>query len=132
MSVTAPAPAGAVKLHILLVDDEHEVCEALAEMLASQGHTVLTAGNGADAMEWVETEPALELVLTDLAMPGMTGWEVAAAVKARRPHVAVGVMSGWQDATPVDEERREAVDFLIDKPVTIAALNEAVARVRTR
>jgi len=130
--VTAPAPEGAVKAHILLVDDEREVCQALAEMLASQGHTVLTARNGEDAMEWVETEPALELVLTDLVMPGMTGWQVAAAVKARRPHVAVGVISGGQHAPPADDDRRHAVDFFIDKPVTIAALNDALGRLRPR
>jgi signal transduction histidine kinase/CheY-like chemotaxis protein len=132
MPVTPPVPAGALKLHVLVVDDEREVCEALAEMLAAQGHTVITAGNGADAMEWVETEPALELVLTDLVMPGMTGWQVAEAVKARRPHVAVGVISGRRDATPVEDERRQAVDFFLDKPITLTALTEALTHVRPR
>jgi CheY-like chemotaxis protein/anti-sigma regulatory factor (Ser/Thr protein kinase) len=132
MPPPAPPPPRAPRLHVLLVDDEREVREAMAEMLASQGHTVLTAGNGADAMEWVETEPALELVLTDLVMPGMTGWQVAAAVKARRPYVAVGVIRCGHDAAVADEETRHAVDFVIDKPVTLTAFNEALARVRRR
>jgi signal transduction histidine kinase/CheY-like chemotaxis protein len=128
----APLPAGAARRHVLLVDDEREVCDAMAEMLAAQGHTVLTAGNGADAMEWVETEPGLEVVLTDLVMPGMTGWQVAAAVKACRPHIAVGLISGRQDAAPPADEGGAAIDFVMDKPVTLAAFNEALARVRPR
>src|SRR5256885_16758014 len=79
-----------------------------------------------------ESEPDLDLVLTDLVMPGRTGWDVAAGVKARRPHVAVGLITGWGDTTDVDEARRALVDFVVEKPVTVEALQEAVARVRDR
>jgi signal transduction histidine kinase/CheY-like chemotaxis protein len=128
-SATAPR-AGALRM--LLVDDEDEVREALAEMLASHGHTVLTATGADEALERLDAEPDLDLVLTDLVMPGGTGWDVAAGVKARRPHVPVGLITGWGDTTDVDDARRAMVDFVVEKPVTVEALQEAVARVRER
>ena len=65
-------------------------------------------------------------------MPGRTGWDVAAGVKARRPLVPVGLITGWGDATDVDDTRRAMVDFVVEKPVSVEALQEAVARVRER
>jgi signal transduction histidine kinase/CheY-like chemotaxis protein len=130
----APAPAtprhGA--LRILLVDDEDDVREALAEMLASHGHTVVTAAGADEVFERLEAEPNLDLVLTDLVMPGGTGWDVAARVKARRPLVPVGLVTGWGDTADVDEARRAMVDFVVEKPVSVEALQEAVARARVR
>ena len=53
-------------------------------------------------------------------------------MKARRPHVPVGLITGWGDTTDVDDARRAMVDFVVEKPVTVEALQEAVARVRER
>ena len=131
-AATAPASLRPGALRLLLVDDEDEVREALAEMLQSHGHTVLTAAGADEALARLETEPDLDLVLTDLVMPGRTGWDVAAGVKARRPHVPVGLITGWGETTDVDEARRATVDFVVDKPVSVEALQEAVARVRAR
>ena len=117
-------------LRILLVDDEAEVREALAEMLSAHGHTVVTAATGDSAMAVLEADPAFELVLTDLVMPGMTGRQLAAAVKARRPGLPVGIISGWREPEELDVATPDAVDFVIDKPVSLEALNEAVARIR--
>ena len=119
-------------LRLLLVDDEAEVREALAEMLASQGHSVVTAAGADEAFERLERETALDLVLTDLVMPGRTGWDVAAHVKARWPRMPVGLITGWGDAANVDEARRAMVDFVVEKPVNIEVLQQAVARARAR
>src|SRR3989442_2413 len=131
---TAPpaAPPRTGALRLLLVDDEHEVREALAEMLQSHGHTVLTAAGADEALARFESEPDLDLVLTDLVMPGRTGWDVAAGVKARRPHVAVRLITDSGHTTDVDEARRALVDFVVEKPVTVEALQEALAPVRDR
>ena len=97
--IRAPAttPARRRPLRILLVDDEDEVRHALGEMLASEGHTVVMAGSGADALRRLEADDAIDVLLTDLVMPGMTGWELADAVKARHARLAVGVLTGWGD-----------------------------------
>jgi GAF domain-containing protein/CheY-like chemotaxis protein len=125
-----PAPLRTGALRLLLVDDEDDVREALADMLTSHGHTVLTASGADEALARLDAEPDLDLVLTDLIMPGRTGWDVAAGVKARRPQVPVGLITGWGDTADVDDARRTVVDFVVEKPVSVEALQEAVARVR--
>jgi CheY-like chemotaxis protein len=128
----APPPARIGALRVLLVDDEQDVREALAEMLASHGHTVLTASGADEALVQLELDPHLDLVLTDLVMPGPNGWDVAARVKARRPAMPVGLITGWGDAADVDATQRALVDFVVEKPVSVEALQEAVARARGR
>jgi signal transduction histidine kinase/CheY-like chemotaxis protein len=130
----APEPVGPPPgpLRILLVDDETEVRDALADMLTSSGHAVLTASGGEEALAIVEREPGLDLVLTDLVMPGMTGWDLAAAAKARRPRVTVGLVTGWGEPLDEGDRPRREIDFVVDKPVTLETLGEALARVRRR
>ena len=116
-------------LRILLVDDQPEVRRALGEMLASAGHTVVTAAGGSEALHLLEGDAAIELVVTDLVMPGMTGWELAAAVKVRRPALPVGIVTGWGDLPHAESGAHSAVDFILAKPVMLDALHEAIARV---
>jgi len=129
----APTPATPPRRHrpahpprILLVDDEEEVCQAVAELLASRGHAVATATSGADALRKLEQDAAFDLVVTDLAMPAMTGWELAEAVKARHPGLRVGVMSGWGEVPEAAAATRTIVDFVLSKPLTLEALDDAV------
>ena len=126
---TPPAPGERRgPLRILLVDDEDEVLRALAEMLASEGHTVVAAADAAEALRRLDTDAGIELVVTDLVMPAMTGWELAAAVKARRPTLPVGILTGWGDLPDSPVGGHAAVDFVLSKPVTLDALHEAIAR----
>ena len=138
--VTLPAPpAGTPRtsrigrlpsrpLRILLVDDEDEVRGALADMLTAHGHTVVPAGGGPEALRQLDADDALDLVVTDLVMPGMTGWEVAAEVKARRPQLPVGVVTGAGEVAHATPGVQAAVDFVLAKPVTLDALEEVVHR----
>jgi CheY-like chemotaxis protein len=123
-----PPPTHGRALRILLVDDEEDVCEAVAEMLASRGHTVTTASAGADALRRLEGDAAFDLVVTDLAMPAMSGWELAEAVKARYPRVRVGVISGWGEVPESAPAPRAAVDFVLSKPLTLEALDGSIGR----
>jgi CheY-like chemotaxis protein len=138
--VSIPIPAGATppppptaalagrRRRVLLVDDEDEVRAALAEMLIAQGHEVVQAGGGPDALRLLEEDGRIELVLTDLVMPAMSGWELAGAVKARRPALPVGVVTGWGDVPEAAPPARQSVDFVLPKPVTLEALAEAIGR----
>jgi signal transduction histidine kinase/ActR/RegA family two-component response regulator len=129
-STTGPLPDR--PLRILLVDDEEEVRKALAEMLTTHGHTVLPAGGGPDALRQLEGGAAIDLVVTDLVMPAMTGWELAAEVKGRRPGLAVGVVTGLGDLPEAMPGGQVAVDFVLSKPVTLEALADAVSRLSRR
>lgn len=127
---TAPPAPGARRgpLRVLLVDDEEEVRHAMAEMLAIDGHTVVAAADGAEALGLLERDPGVELVMTDLVMPAMTGWDLAAAVKARRPALPVGVISGWGDLPDSSAGGHSPVDFVLPKPFTLEALHDAIGR----
>jgi CheY-like chemotaxis protein len=69
---------------------------------------------------------SVDLVLTDLAMPDVNGWDVVRAVRARWPTLPVGLVTGTPDHLG---ERREPVDVLIGKPVTLDDLRRAMAEI---
>jgi len=132
----APAPAAeelpeAVPLRCLVVDDEETVGDMLADVLRSAGHTVAIARNASEGLAHVQSEP-LDLVFTDLSMPGMTGWDLARAVRAAAPGLPVVLVSGF--AVEVSQEELEAsgVHSVLAKPVNIGDVLEAASGIRPR
>jgi signal transduction histidine kinase len=123
----APEP-----LTILLIDDDAEVRAVFADMLATEGHAVIQAPGGRAALDRLARGEAVDLVLTDLGMSGMTGWEVARAVKARWPSLPVGLVTGWGERAHGTAEERSRVDFVLAKPFSPDTLRDALARVRSR
>src|SRR5215470_1740758 len=90
------APAVARAAHVLVIDDEHEVRSVLRDVLTSVGHTVVEAASGEEGLACCEREP-VDLILADLSMPGMSGWDVAAACRQRFPQVPLGFVTCWGD-----------------------------------
>jgi signal transduction histidine kinase len=82
-------------LCILLVDDEDLVRAGTSEMLAELGHTVVEASSGADALQQIDENPGVDLVITDYLMPGMTGAELAAEIQKRRPELPILLATGY-------------------------------------
>ena len=82
---------------ILLVDDDNEVREITRAMLHEHGHRVLEAGSGGAALDILQREPAIDLLIVDFAMPGMNGAEVARLAHARRPDLPVLFVTGFAD-----------------------------------
>lgn len=123
---TAP-PAQVSPQKILVIDDEKEVRELLADMLATQGHHVSQAASGADGVSMARAD-RYDLVFTDLIMPGMTGWEVAEAIKAASPATVVVLVTGWADGVARSERAAGGVDQIIQKPFDVGAIAAAIAR----
>jgi len=114
----AAVAAALVSRHCLVVDDEQEVGEVVADILTTAGHTAVTVQSGQEAVGRIEAE-RFDVVFTDLAMPGMTGWQVARAVKDRAPGVPVVMMSGFGvEVAPGDLSTR-GVDLVLAKPLQI-------------
>jgi PAS domain S-box-containing protein len=111
-------------LRILAVEDEPEVLDVLRAMLSTAGHTVFTAASGREALDLFEREP-VDLVLTDLGMPGMTGLALAEELKRRRV-VPVVLLTGWADE--LDAGNAPSVDLVMAKPFTRERLFEGLAR----
>jgi len=82
---------------ILVVDDDPLVGTGTAEMLADLGHNVIEANSGAEAISILEQDRSIELLLTDHAMPGMTGLELAAIVRAAFPRLPILLASGYAE-----------------------------------
>ena len=98
---------------ILLVDDDPSVLFALSEVLASNGHDVVTADSGAEALARIDGEIAVDVVLTDLAMPGMSGVELLEKVRMRDAALPVIVITAHgSERTAVDALKRGAYDYL--------------------
>jgi CheY-like chemotaxis protein len=129
---TAPlALAGSAGARVLVIDDEEHVREALADMLRLTRHDVVVASHGAEGLEQFRAAP-FDLVMTDLAMPGMSGWQVAQAVKALRADVPVVLVTGWGVELPAEQLRANGVDRVMTKPFRIDEVNSVVAAFLTR
>jgi CheY-like chemotaxis protein len=129
VAAAPPAMPATMPLRILVVDDEPEVRATLVDMLEAQGHTVVQAPGGREGLGLMETGPPMDLVLTDLGMPGMTGWDVARQIRERWPTVPVGLMTGWGEQQLTAAERSR-VTFVITKPFDLGALSLALAEIR--
>ena len=112
---------------ILVIDDEPELREVLEELLASQGHAVVACADGRSGLTALE-EGRFDLVITDLAMPEVTGWQVASAVKLRHPGTPVALLTGYGDRIDPEEARPKGVDFLLSKPFGLEEIAATVAQ----
>lgn len=100
---------------ILVIEDEPMVRSVLRELLLGSGHQVLEAGDGATGLAVIGSEP-VDLVLTDVSMPGISGWDVALSCHARFPNVPVGFVTGWGGQLDAARLARHHVAFVITKP----------------
>ncbi len=134
-AATATEPASTPQgppLRILIIDDELPVREALADSLAEDGHAVIQAASGPEGLARLADGVIVDVVVTDLGMPEMTGWDVARAVRTRYPGLPVGLVTGWAVALEISEEERRGVDFLIAKPYSMEALRAAFTTIPPR
>ncbi|MEE9258065.1 MAG: UDP-3-O-acyl-N-acetylglucosamine deacetylase [Nitrospinaceae bacterium] len=115
------------KERVLIVDDEKNIVSSLQEILNDEGYEIVTAEDGLDALEMVQSEPP-DLVLLDIWIPGMDGIEVLQAIKTYHPEIEVLVMSGHGTIdTAVKATKLGAYDF-IEKPFSLNQLVLSVER----
>jgi CheY-like chemotaxis protein len=114
---TPPSRPGAVRpmtgVTILLVDDDSAVREVTTSILHDLGYRVIEAGSGGAALEALDNNAAVDLVLLDFAMPGMNGAEVAQEIRTRRPQMPILFATGYADAEALTEAGE---DRIVHKP----------------
>jgi signal transduction histidine kinase/ActR/RegA family two-component response regulator len=133
----AEAPAIALVPHrpyttrILVVDDEENVRELLCDILESEGYQVTLASGGREALEVFGDGRGFDALFTDLGMQGMSGWELAHAVRELDAKIPVAVVTGWGEAVGSGERLAARVDWVVTKPFDAAqvlAIAREVAR----
>lgn len=119
--------SSSAKRHILVVDDEPFVAEAVKMMLTHDGHFVETANNGPEALGLFD-RGRFDLVITDYAMPGMKGDELATSIKARAPNVSVILITAYAELVESSGTPLPHVACVISKPFLLENLREAIAK----
>ena len=121
-------PSGAEHGTILLVEDQAALRAGISEYLASRGFQVLQAASGTEALALSSSQsPDIDLLLTDLIMPGLGGRELASKLAPSRPGMAVVFMSGYTEQI-VSGDSFEKPRFYIQKPFTLPALSAVIRR----
>jgi len=109
---------------VLVVDDDDDVRRMVERVLRRAGYTVLTASSGPDALARARSHAgAIDLLLTDVVMPGMTGQELIRELNTDRPQMQVVFMSGYHQGAPIDPRR------FVAKPFERATLLATVAEI---
>jgi signal transduction histidine kinase/ActR/RegA family two-component response regulator len=118
-------------LRILVVDDEDYVRELLADILEREGCKVSLAGEGREALRLFDSAE-YDAVFTDVGLPGMSGWEVARAVRERDGQVALAVITGWGDTVTPEEQSEAQADWIVPKPFTVERIAGLVGEISAR
>ena len=122
------APEPCFSGRILVIDDEQPIAELLEDALSAAGHAVEIAVSGSEGIKMAEVSE-YDLVLTDLGMPDVSGWEVANRIHANSPGVPVVLVTGWGTTIGADEIRDGGVSAVVHKPFEIKELLETTTRV---
>jgi len=124
----APLPALASGATILLVEDERPVRSTVRRLLERHGYQVLEAANGLDALELVTSRGGeINLVLSDMVMPGMGGIELAGRVRTIAPKLPVLLMTGYTEEAISRAGERPLDEHIIEKPFTLTTMLQKVS-----
>jgi CheY-like chemotaxis protein len=140
LSLEAPAPAKPAApvatveepirrdLRILLVDDDADCREVTQAVLEGEGLTVETARSGATALEMLSRN-TYDLLLCDVGMPEMSGWQVAQEARQLRPAMAIYMVTGWAGQFESADSHRDDADGILGKPLQMDELRSVIARI---
>lgn len=116
------------KLRVLVIDDDESLLNVVKELLVAIGHEPTVAKDGMEGLS-IFDESSFDFVITDLGLPGMSGWDVAKAVKLKRQSLPVMIISGWGAQIAEDDVSSRGVDMVLSKPFTVTQLRDAINQI---
>jgi signal transduction histidine kinase/CheY-like chemotaxis protein len=123
--------AESFRTKFLVVDDEESVRELLRDILEAEGHEVVVAGSGREALA-LFADAGFAAVLMDVGLPGMSGWELARSVRERDAHIPLAIITGWGEAVGSNAQKAAGVDWVVAKPFTIEQITTIARDVSRR
>ena len=113
---------------VLIVDDLEEIREILSSFLEDEGYVIYTAENGREALELIK-EKEINLVLTDVRMPEMNGYDLTRTIKKMYPKIGIIIMTAYTSIYTEGDIRKIGADDFISKPFNLTNVSEKVERV---
>ena len=111
---------------ILVIEDDAAVQDILRQMLTAKGHQVVLASDGEKGIELFKNDP-FDLVLTDLGMPRISGWEVGKILKGLDPNVPVIMITGWGVELQREKVKESGIDRIISKPFVFEEITRVIS-----
>jgi signal transduction histidine kinase len=127
---TPPQPPGAgirPGRRVLVVDDDPDNLEAMSLLLEEYGQEVEVTDSGLEAIRRVQSGARYDVVLCDLGLLDVTGWEVARGIGQAASGARVVLVTGWAEEIPGDDPRRSLVSAILPKPLELPALERALS-----
>jgi len=115
-------------LRVLAIDDQKMILDLLSSMLSTLGHSTDVALSGQEGLEKFRHN-SFDLVITDLGMPDVSGFEVSRQIKELKPEVPVVMITGWGANFEEEELKKNGVDYLLAKPFRLEQLTETIERI---
>src|SRR5690348_16424363 len=112
-------------VHVLVVEDEAFLREVVAESLQEAGYEVAHVGNGEAGLAVLQSDAPVDVLVSDIRLPGLSGYELASAGKSLSPDVKMILMTGYAPSLP--PELKPAVYRVLQKPFRIDSLPGVVA-----
>jgi PAS domain S-box-containing protein len=126
----APEPSRSASrsqpISVLVVDDDLLVLDSIAAMLDDLGHAVIEARSGEEAVRLLPRMPKIDIVVTDYAMPGMNGLQLAETVAAERPGTPVVLCTGYAELPGSTQPHLPRISKPFDQTALVAAIEEAM------
>jgi CheY-like chemotaxis protein len=119
------AVASAPKARILAIDDQPVILDLISAMCQSLGYEVQTASSAEEGLR-LASQSSFDIVLTDLAMPGMSGLEVARKIRGIHPHTPIVLVTGWEVNVAPGEFEASGVTEVLYKPFRIEQLTDII------
>lgn len=117
------------RLNILAIDDQKIIRDLLESIFQGLGHDIKVASSGKEGLVLFQQD-GFDLVITDLGMPEMSGWEVSQRVKEIRKETPVVMITGWGVSFDSEKIREFGVDYLLPKPFKVEQLSKLIEQIR--
>ncbi len=121
-----PESASSSRARILAVDDQAVILDLLSAMCQTAGYSVRTTDTAQQGLELALSEP-FDIILTDLAMPGMSGLEMAREIRKRKPNLPIVLVTGWEVNLSPAQLEAAGITNVLYKPFRIEQLTDIIA-----